>query len=937
MKNGKKKRRLPVILWILIIIILIPLAAVGWSFIGRVTPDSIIPDSFDLYAGVPDPVRLAGRVLNHESLPEIIALAELAPLMPLLNQINSLGLTENRFVRYAAKGRLDAAFLSGDRILCAWDMGIFSPLMRFLPVLAGRVTVPGLYYVQAGKNSRFEYRQEDGAVFYIGPYRNLLVISNNSALYESVIQGSSRDGDIFGARAKKFNSRDYDIAFLLSSGALRKMLGGGGTASGRGSAGSDSTGSDSGRNEGEQQSEEIFSALNMLQFPGPIQLSLSILPGRLKLRLVTTLDTDNRELSEIIQRNSRAIPLSAMIPGNTQYLTLLSAGSLKELFGGASAIAGGTSKSGEWENSMRRVDSSARATLGMNLEELLFSWTGSQFAIYGLEGRPNPVIALEIRDEKKRKEVFDKAFKSIFLNENIQLNLDGNRIPRIQVPPFLNSFLEFLDLHVPSPYYTIQDNYLLICESAETLLQAVNAVRRNDVLPKTELWRSLSEDNSGPSSFTIFYSLDRSLPFFLKGGGAVTAILRLYRQGLVRLHLENMVLDVSLSVIPGAGKGIVPVAGYPLDLMGSAQVSAQGRIGNRLYRIFSGKDTRLLFTRGSEVLAVNPIDRTIKEMNLPGSPGASLYVIPVTDESQSRPARSIGSNGSVNSGEGAAWVVNSQGHVSLVNKDMENLKGFPLATGIQLSSSPAAWGEKLILCGEDSFLYTVDSRASVNRWGTAFSAPLRSPPSFLDFMNNSYAAIYPKSFFGEIFILDAGAKPLPAWPVPVSGIAFGSPLLFISQYADKPEGLFTAFITQSGELAVYTENAEILPGFPLQLPGVFYLQPVFDGEHLWIIESEGTLYKISLGGEVYSQKIPRLSVRDEGYIISYGIYGNKKGDVYFSGDGNALYGYSQNFSSLEGFPLPVWGKPVFGDLNGDGKIEAAGIGMDNKLYMWQFR
>jgi len=916
--SGKKKRRIPIIIWILLFIIIgIPIIAVGLSFIGRISPDSVIPDTFDLYASVPDPVRLTGRVLNHEPLPEIMALAELAPLIPILNQVKGTNLTENRIVRYAAKGRLDVAILGGGRILAAWDMGIMAPVLKFLPVLAGRITIPGLYYVQAGKNSRFEYRQADpkspqtnGSVFFIGPYKNLLIISDNSAIYESVISGTSRDGDRFGAQTKKFSTRKYDLAFLISPEALKNMLG------------------------GDKDSEDLLSALDLLQFPGPVEALLSVLPNQLKLRLTTPLGTNNQAILKIIEQNSQAASISAMIPGSSQYLTLLSSGTLKELFSVASAINSGTSRGDEWESSMRRVDNSARMAIGMNLEELLFSWTGTQFAIYGLEGRPNPILALEIKDEAKRKAVFDKAFRSIFLTENIQLNLDGNRIPRIQIPSFLNTFLEFMDIHIPSPYYTVQNNFLFISESAETLLEAVNAVRRNEVLPKTELWRTLSEDNSGPSSFTLFYSLDRSLPFFLKGQGAVTAVLRLYRQGLVRLQLENKILEVSLSVIPGAGKGIVPVPGYPMEI--GTQGSSQVRAGNRLYRIFSGKDTRLLLTRGSDALAVNPLDQSTKQMSMSGSPGAGLYVIPVTAENSNEPRGSIFSS-SANQSEGAAWVVNSQGQVSLVNRDMENLKGFPITTGVQLSAPPTSHGGKLILPGEDSSIHTVDNKASVNRWGSAYPAPLRSPPCFIDFKNNTYAAIYPKSFFGEIFILDSAGKALPSWPVYVSGIAFGSPLLFISQYPDKQDRLFAAFITQAGELALYTENAEILPGFPIELEGVFYLQPVFDGESLWIIESGGTLYRISLNGDIYSQKIPRLSVKDNGYIAAADIDGDKKGEIFFSGDGNALHGYSRNFASLEGFPLPIWGKPVFADLNGDGKIEVAGIGMDNKLYMWQFR
>jgi len=898
--SGSKKRRTPLIIF-LSILIGIPLITAGISFIGRVTPDSVIPDYFDFFASVPDPVRLAANVLDHENLNEILALAELAPLISDLHRLRETGLAENKFLRFAAKGRLDAAFYQDERFLAAWDSGVLSPLIKFLPLLAGKLNIPGLYYVKAGKNSRFEYRLENGSVFYIGPHKNLLVLSNDPSLYESVISGSSKGSGVFGSSAGKFYNKDYDIAFLISPKELANILG--------------------------DSDPQLKSAINLLQFPGSIEATLSILPNELKLRLLTPLESGYRTegsqaLQTLIERNSQGTPLVGMIPDNAQYMTVLAAGNLKELLSAVSAISAGAPSGPDWENTLRRVDSGARIAVGMNLEELLYSWSGSQFAVYGLEGRPSPVIAIEIRDEKKRKEVFDKAFRSIFLNENINLTLNGSRIPQIETPAFLASLLALMNINIPSPYYTVYNNYLFISESAETLLEAITAVRHNEVLPKQELWRALSEDNSGPSSFTLYYSLEHSPPFFLKGQGLVPSILKSYRRGLAQLRFENNTLNVSLFTISGTGKGLTSVPGYPLNL---PRISANERTGKLLYAVSSGKDIKLLLTRGNTVLAVNPhnpIEGSIKEFTFGGSSAGGVFVVPAE---------------AGNYGDGAAWIANSQGSVSLVNKEMESLKGFPVSTGIRLSASPISYGGKLFLPSEDGSVHTVDSKASVSRWENEFSAPLRSPPSFIEFKNKTYAAVYPKSFFGEIFLLDASDVTLKSWPVPVSGIAFGTPELFIAQYPEKTSRLFAAFITQAGDLSIYTENAEALQGFPIELEGVFYLQPVFDGEYLWVIESGGTLYRIGLDGEVFSRKIPRLSVKEDGYITVAATGKDKKTGVFFSGDGNALYGYFSNFSSIEGFPLPVWGKPVFGDLNADGKIEVAGIGMDNKLYMWQFR
>jgi hypothetical protein len=173
---------------------------------------------------------------------------------------------------------------------------------------------------------------------------------------------------------------------------------------------------------------------------------------------------------------------------------------------------------------------------------------------------------------------------------------------------------------------------------------------------------------------------------------------------------------------------------------------------------------------------------------------------------------------------------------------------------------------------------------------------------------------------------------MPGWPVYVSGIAFGSPLPFAYQ-----KKLHAAFISQAGELYIYDEQGIPLEGFPAELEGVFYLQPVFDGTFLWIIAQDGTLYQVSPAGDRLSHKIPGLEVKENGYITAVDVDGNGEPEIFISGEGNALYGYNRNFQSLEGFPLPIWGRPAFADLSGSGKMEIVGAGMDNKIYRWQFR
>jgi hypothetical protein len=882
-KKKKKHRFAAVLLVALFIIIGIPLICAGLSFIGRIAPGDVIPDSFILYARIPNPVRLADRLLAHETLPEILGNPAFSSALPLLRAVEESGIIKNAAVRFAARGVLEGAVLGENRFLAAWDSGMLAPLLRFLPVLSGAFTIPGLYYVQAGKFSRFEYRLDSG-ILYIAPYRNLLVVSTDSALFESVLAGTSREGDIRGARRKGIGRENYDAAVLLAPELLTGML--------------------------DNQDPVIASALKNIRFTLPVELAFTIEPKQLSVSAAAGALGENDAVRKILERNSTDPSLSGFLPAGVQYATVLAAGSLKDLVEAMQAVFPENVSS-----TIRRAERSSKSLLGLSLEELLYSWTGEEFAVFGMEGRPAPVYAIQIKDEQKRQEIFNRAFGSVVLAEDISLNLDGTRIPRIRLPDFFAALVKIWGLSIPEPYYTVEGGYLFVSESAETILAAVRGIQKNDSLLKTAVWRSLVRPENGGGAFTVYYSLDRSLPFFLKGNTLVSSVLGLYRQGLLRMGFENGELRFSLTVNPGSGRGIFPAAGFPLDLA--------GKTGNRVYAtVYSQGLSRVFFTRDNFAVAVDPADMTIRELDA----GNPLWVIPALGLHPRSPT------------EASVWVVTTQGRVTLANGDMKALRGFPLATGLRLSAPPASWEGKLFLSDEEGNIHVIDGKGTQNLWGTGFSAALRSPPAFFKTENSAYAALYPKRFLGEIWLLDAEGTALPGWPVPSGGIAFGSPLLFTSENSrEKKETLLAAFVTQAGEFSVYNENAEMLPGFPLELPGVFYLQPVWDGEAFWLVSSEGLLCRVTLDGQILSQTIPDLSVKEEGYITTADVDGDKIPEIFFSGEGNALYGYTRNFSSLDGFPLPIWGRPSFQDLNGNGKSECTGMGLDNRLYRWHFR
>ena len=879
------------------LLVIIAILAVGWtafSLIGRVNAATVIPDSASIRISISSPVRLLEGILNHDSLNEITNVPSLSGIASILTALKDSNILNIGILRLAARGNLELALLPSDSdsktLIAVWDFGFFSPLLRILPTITNFVNVPNLYYVQAGKHSRFEYRLSD-KTFYVSPFHNLLFVTDDAGVFESRSAANSGHAKAYST----IKPSDYDAALMLSNEFIRTLL--------------------------SDQDSGMAAIMNNIEFESRVEAGISIYPKKIEFRLAAPLSSRQTSLSRLLVQRSRIPGIAERVPSTAQYATILSAGTLEELYQTALVFTPGL------DEALKTAESTSRLVLGLTLSDLLFSWSGNEFAAIGLEGRPHPVYLIQIADEKKRKNVFDKAFQSAALSENTKLNLDGVRIPRIEVPEFLQSLLRRWDIFIPSPYYTVYKDYFLASESAEALLAALRAMQRNDVLPKTAAWRNIAGGKNVSSSFSLYYSLDLSVPFFLRKNTALSGFLSLYRQGLARMSFNKGLVEISLSLVPGSGGGITLVNGYPLD--------AGARPSNRIYGAMGkGDESRIFYSSGNTAYSLKIADNTVSELSGQGN----HWIIPAVDVTVKDVKGTV-----------FAWVVTDRGRVTLVDGEMEAMQGFPMLTGLSLSSAPTAFMGKLYLCDEDGKVYSVDATGKQGVWETSFTSAIRSPPSFLlisDKKRNSiYSAVYPKSFFGEIWLLDGEGRTLPNWPAPIAiesddeeedggnvGIGFGSPLLFAYK-----NNIYVAFINQSGQISVYDEDTVLVPPFPIALDGIFYQQPVFDGEFMWLVSANGMFFRVSLEGEVLCQDIPGFSVKEEGYITFFDSDGDKVPEIYITGEGNALYAYTRFFRSLVGFPLPAWGRPLFVPAQGGKKAEIFGMGMDKRLYRWQYK
>ena len=155
---------------------------------------------------------------------------------------------------------------------------------------------------------------------------------------------------------------------------------------------------------------------------------------------------------------------------------------------------------------------------------------------------------------------------------------------------------------------------------------------------------------------------------------------------------------------------------------------------------------------------------------------------------------------------------------------------------------------------------------------------------------------------------------------------------------EKNGAIYTGFITQAGNLKIWKEPSliENEAYLSISLKDVFWASLVSDGEYFYALSKNGTVYRVSLDGEVLAVQIPNATAQ-EGVLSVVKVDGSSESNIYVGIDGNLIYGFNKNLEILTGFPVVGSKKPVFADGNGDGKAECITLSIDNKLYMWNLR
>lgn len=907
-KNDKKKLPLGVRLLLLpfkIILVLLVVVLIWFTFcfFDRVKPADALPPDYALYLRTDSVWGTAEPLLDLDATLIAMSSPELQKYRDTFLQIKSSKLRKNFFVKRALKRRLDAALYDNGEnedagFLLVLDTGVLSGAVRLAPYAVPYIkAVSDKIELSSNRHGNY-YQLQNGAPGFFVIKKNLIVFSTSKKLLDEAMTWTN--SSLYPKdELASVNAKLKEPLRILANGQNLLKLFAEKPQSEKESEKESGKGSE--KDEGASLiknyleaivpylSQDEYTALTFGITDKDLNVSIAV---PMNLTEAVDSETEEQPVLKLLKKESSVPSLLPHFSDEVQYYTLISAGTLRNLKDAAIKILPSEKNfSATWSKS----DTICRIVFNLSLDDVLFSWTGDEFAVFGIEGKSEPVFAIKIADEAKRRQIFDKFFASFIVRSDDSLLVDGIRLPCIDMPAFMLSVLQALNVNVPKPYYLVKDDYIYLSQSPENLVAINSGVGKK--LSGSQNWQKVSSRQSPYSTLSLYYNLERSVPFFIKGNSAMSKILALYNAGRFDLRVKDNVFTIQLQASALELESAKNIPGFPMEL--------ENKSNAELVKS-NAKKSKLVFWVENDG-SVNSLDCGTFERKK--TELSEVEYIVAADEV------TIKANG------GEIWAVTKSGMVYLLNSKLESVLGYPVLSGVTMACPPFVYKDSVVLTGTDGVLCFVSHNGEVTNLETDVESSIKATP----FVKGDIIAFYEKGFFGGIHVYKDLKPVSEEGPFELEGIAYGSPCVFTAGGKQ-----YTAMITQAGQLYVYDLNGELLDPFPVGLNGVFFLNVQMADGYLFALSAEGELYRVSLDGKSMRVKLPYFTAKTGRITVC--DYDEKEGaEIFVSGEGNSLYGFNTKLELLPEFPVSGYGNPLFVDLNGDNKNDCITITFDNKL------
>lgn len=876
-KKRKGRRALIVVLILAAILVIPVLTLVIYTLLNGTSPEKVLRDDYSMYVSVPSASHFVEDILHLRALDAVLSDPAMGDIRGVVRSLRSEPFIHSESFAKISDVRVDAAIYGNADWIVAADLGLRSVLVppalflaRTFPFLLERFE--GLSLAAVDPFPILQYRMEDVSL-YIAFYRDIVFLSETPELIVTLVEP---DNALFSREISTLlgKTQDSSLRLLVNPNDFLEAL----------------------------VSDNNKAFLDALEFPSKAVLDLVLDRESIQLKVQLPVGSNDEAIGNLVGMRSRTASVLSRFPASAAYYTLFSAAAPKQLLDVSLPYL-----PAELSLAYNDADKAVNAVFGMGLDKAFLNWMGSEMGMFSLKNNPAPVFFVSVSDERARRAAFDTIFDSFLVGTDTSSVVEGLRLPRIAFPSYIKGLMKAFDIALMEPFYIIEDDVLYASPSAEALALAVLELRERQTLVKTDIWRSIGSNVSSESGASVFYNLERSIPFFMRSNSGISNLLSLYGQGLASLRFYNKAMHLELYAQVSSDKT------QRIEIPGFPQKSKRRIETDPLVVYDAARVPRAFWTSGKRVEAMDLRSGSIQSLEADDT----VYITLETEASLLK----------------RLWAVSKRGTLYQLSPELEPFSGFPLLSGEDVSAPPLAAEDNVYVpLSAGPALLILDADSTLKRT-EPFGSRLHTAP----LSSGNGLVFLPRSFDSSLYYMDYDGTIKESWPVYLPGIVSAKPLVFsLSGLSSGQDELRIAAITEAGDLSVYLEDGSIQSGFPVKLEGTYDTAPVWSDGYLslYALSVEAVLWRIHLDGTVSSSvAVPRGPARGSTLTA---LDWNENGfeELYVSGGGDALYAFSGELHELDSFPRSGFGAPSCIDIDSDGLKELVVRGSDDTIHAY---
>ena len=880
-KKGGFFKKLGIFLIILVLIILLPiLGLIGYSLIDRVNPARHIADDYYTLVTVLSASDTLQKGLYLSAVDSLLSSPETAALQGNVRALRSNTALQSGWFKKLLNVPVNAAVYKNNNAAIVADIGIRAAAVRLLPFITTLkpdllVKIPNLsqtsFEVNGTVKDGFLFELTKDQMLYICFYKNLLIASTSRELLSACLsENSEKNGKQLTALLHDRNRGAINVyaepSYFLSGIAKKQTV--------------------------------VGRMIRELAFSDPAALNVNFDENIISCHTIIKWLSERDEAAAILQRRSTLPAVLSRLPEGTVYLTLLNLGDPQFLYENTKPFF-----TPDLTKLFATADKNCKLFFNKDLNQLVFEWIGSEIGVFGHRDSQSPVFFIALKDESKCRYVLEDLFSTIFLDRSVSAVVDGNRIPRIVFPAWLTALLRAFRIDLPEPFYMIQDGYLYLSKSAEALGMYKQEADTGKLLVKTDHWKKIAKTVSAETSFLVYYSLERSVPFFLEQNILLKTALKNYGKGVLSLRFAaDRQVYLDLYTQKTDVRRLEEIAAFPrvLSERPDTDVICAKSVSNIPY---------VFWTNASTVHSMNLLDGKETSLSLDGKAGIAAEL--------SR------------KGLQALWAVSARGSIYKANEMLEPFTGFPVLTAEKLQPKPVSFNGGIIMP-----LFSEPALLCTDRHGTEFvsdamESALRTTPVVF---KNIIAAL-PRSFESRLYLFNQTGSIQEGFPVELDGIFAAVPVLF----EDVKGGLSVALLSEDGRFSIrrLSQDYEETASYDLNTVCKSDLAYSASLGAFFAVSQDGHLFKFNTDGAITDSLPLKTGAADDYRITLLDLTGDGKEEVLISGGGNAVYAYTAGFAPFDGFPVAGTGTPYLLDIDGDSFPELITHGIDSKVHAYK--